>query len=759
MLCYRGNDSLRGEDLTEGNSAPLSMRRTIISFIEKYHPFNFRYFKFLMFVVMTVLLGAVLILGWLSSRKVTETVTGDFNQQQLVLARHAATQIENSLESLKRELALLSLSPSIQYSESQWMRNRLEITYSSVKHEGVMEIRYIDNKTLSTLVVTGDQKCRSEKLNPEDIHSMEWAKEKGNKGNILLTGVYPSSEYKDAKTVMNMILPVWQTSVDESHPVASNRFSGFLVLVVDVSRLIGNITKEIHSGKTGYVWVMDERGTFLYHQENSFIGQNAFEARKGKKPNISFARINEIQKDKMLKGEEGTSWYTSGWHRGIEGQIKKLIAYTPIKLGGKDGNRIWSVAVVAPVSEVEGAIHSIHLQQFSLQAIIISVILLGGLFINFMILSWSNVLEQEVAKKTIELKKSEQRYKSLVENAEDIIFTVDYDGNFLSINKYGTKFFDKYETDVIGHNLSEIFAWPSAEMLHLMIQKVFDEKESRQITHMVIIGEHQYWFNTNLRRLSDEEGNVYAVLGISRDITDRKQMDEHSYYTEKLASMGTLAAGVAHEINNPLAVILGFTDLLKERFPEGSEEQDILNSIERQGINAKRVVENLLSFARHKEHKVEHLDANKNIETVLSVMGNTLKLNKISIKEQLQANLPLINCDAGELQQVFFNIINNAIHAMKGGGTLTISTKTLAGEKVEIRIADTGHGIKKENRKRIFDPLFTTKEVGEGTGLGLSVSYGIITKHGGSITFETKTREEADSPGTTFIITFPAIKR
>lgn len=709
---------------------------------------------------MTILLGAVLILGWRSSRKVTEIVTGDFNQQQLVLARHAASQIENSLETLRRELMLLSLSPSIQYSESPWMGNRLEITFSSVKHEGVSEIRYISKQISTTYAVKAGRKCKAEELTREDLRYLEWAERRENMGNILMTSVSSVPCGESAKIVAKMILPVWQVSVDESHPVASNKFSGFLILSLDVNQLIENITKGIHSGKTGYTWVIDEKGTFLYHQEKSFIGQNAFEARKGKKLTISFARINEIQKDKMLKGEEGTSWYISGWHRGIEGEIKKLIAYTPIGLGDKAGNRIWSVAVVAPISEVEGAIHSIHIQQFSLQAIIIFVILFGGLFINFIILGWSNILEQEVAKKTIELKKSEQQYKSLVENAEDIIFTVDYDGNFLSINKYGANFFGKDEGEVVGRNLSEILAWPSTELLHLMIQKVFDTKESRQITHMVIVGENQYWFSTNLRRLWDEQGNIYAVLGISRDITERKKMEEHSYYTEKLAAMGTLAAGVAHEINNPLGVILGFTDLLLEKVPQDSNGYDMLKTIERQGINAKRVVENLLNFARHKEHKEELIDINENIETVLSVMRNTLLLNKITLNQRMQDGLPPVKADAGELQQVFFNIINNAIYAMadKDGGVLTVMTRTLDGEKVEIRFADAGSGIKKEYRKRIFDPLFTTKEVGKGTGLGLSVSYGIVTNHQGTITFETKTKEESEETGTTFIITFPAAK-
>lgn len=734
-----------------------NLRHILVSLVEKYHPFNLKYFKVLVFVIMTLLLGTVFVLGWRSSRQVKETVTEDFNQQQLVLARHVAYQIENSIDSLKREIQLLSFSPAIQYSELPALKNRMEITFSSIMHQGTLEIRYLEQNRQRMYHVCDIHPCISEKPLPEDIQYLEWAMTEDQKGHILMTSVFMGSLGDQLpQPQLKIMIPVWQVSVDDAHPVATKKFSGILIFVVDASRLIKNITRDILSGKTGYAWIIDENGIFLYHQEKSFIGQNAFEARKGKKPTISFARINEIQKEKMLKGEEGTSWYISGWHRGLEGEIRKLIAYTPIRLGGDPDNRIWSVAVVAPITEVEGAIHSIHIQQFVLQGLIIFLILFGGLFINFMILSWSNILEQEVTRKTAELKKSEQKYKSLVENAEDIIFSVDYHGNFLSINKYGARFFEKTEEDVIGHNMLEILSWPSAETFLLNIQKVFDRKESQQITHLVIIGERQCWFNTNLRRLFDAAGNIYAVLGISRDITERRKIEEHSYYTEKLASMGTLAAGVAHEINNPLGVILGFTDLLLEKVPPDSQEYDLLKTIERQGLNAKRVVENLLNFARHKEHKEELVDVNKNIENVLSVMNNTLLLNKISVKKQMEDNLLPVRADSAELQQVFFNIINNAIHAMQGGGVLTITTTSFNNDTVEISFADTGHGIKKEYRNRIFDPLFTTKEVGKGTGLGLSVSYGIVLKHGGAITFETRTAEEAEETGTTFIIAFPA---
>ncbi|KAF0144848.1 MAG: sensory box sensor histidine kinase [Nitrospirae bacterium] len=734
------------------------IRRLFIYVMEKYCPFNIKTFQILVGIITAILLGTVLVLGWTSSKKIREVVTKDFNQQQLVLAQHAARQIESNLNILKKELSLLGLSPSIQYFEKVWLGKRMEITFSRIKEEGILEIRYIESKG-SRMHLVDSHGYQTAQMYPEDLSYLEWARQIKNKNNTLISEVSPVIHGNDyQKLIMKMVVPVRQISVDETNPVATNKFSGVLLFIVDATGLIENITKGIKSGKTGYAWVMDEKGSFLYHPEMEFIGKNAFEARKAKKPTISFARINEIQKEMMLTGKEGMSWYISGWHRGQEGEMKKLIAYTPIHLTVSE-KPLWSVAVVAPVSEVEDAIHSIQIRQFSLQAIIIVVILLGGVTIIFLILNWSTAMEQEVERKTVELKKSEQRYKSLVENAEDIIFAVDQHGNYLSINKFGARFFNKKPENIIGKNMSEILSWPTAEELAIMIQEVFNTKESRQITHPLKIGEHVYWLNTNLRRLWDEEGNIYAVLGISRDITERKKMEEQMFHTEKLASVGTLSAGVAHEINNPLAIILGFTDLLLEKTPQNSESYETLKTIEKQGLNAKRVVENLLSFTRFSEHKEENMDINKNIEAVLAVVGNTLSINKIKVQKKL-SDLPVqVKGNAGELQQVFFNIINNAVSAMKGGGDLTISTRYVdEGRNVEIKISDTGIGIKKEHSTKIFDPLFTTKKVGEGTGLGLFVSYGIITKHGGTITFETRTAEEAKETGTSFIITLPAVK-
>jgi signal transduction histidine kinase len=316
--------------------------------------------------------------------------------------------------------------------------------------------------------------------------------------------------------------------------------------------------------------------------------------------------------------------------------------------------------------------------------------------------------------------------------------------------------------DIVGRNLSQIFTCPTAEEPLLAIDEVFQNRKGHQITHLVKIGERELWLNTNFRRLLDEEGAIYAVLGISRDITDRKLIEEQSYNTEKLASLGTLAAGVAHEINNPLTVILGFTDLLLEKAEKGSETEEVLRTVENYANKAKKVVENLLTFARRKEHSEDEVDVNACLDAVLAVLGNNLLVNRISIgRLALLPELPPVRGDADELQQVFFNIITNAVYAMKGEGGGELSVETRIGEGgscVEVVISDTGPGIPPEARSRIYDPLFTTKKVGEGTGLGLSVSYGIVARHRGTITLETATAAESKRPGTTFIITLPAVR-
>jgi two-component system NtrC family sensor kinase len=243
---------------------------------------------------------------------------------------------------------------------------------------------------------------------------------------------------------------------------------------------------------------------------------------------------------------------------------------------------------------------------------------------------------------------------------------------------------------------------------------------------------------------------------------DKEMMDKQVIETGKLASIGELAAGIAHEINNPVAIMVEeagwIEDLLEEEdLKEGKNLEEFhraLKQIRVQGYRCKDITHNLLSFARKTDGKVKKLQLNALIEEMVRLSGQRAKFGNVSIETDFKVDLPLIEASEIELQQVFLNLINNALDAMEiGGGTLKITTHLESEEKfhgVVVDIADSGPGIPKVNLSKIFDPFFTTKPVGKGTGLGLSICYGIINKMGGEISVDSILGE-----GTTFHIHFP----
>jgi two-component system NtrC family sensor kinase len=221
---------------------------------------------------------------------------------------------------------------------------------------------------------------------------------------------------------------------------------------------------------------------------------------------------------------------------------------------------------------------------------------------------------------------------------------------------------------------------------------------------------------------------------------------------EKLASLGRLAAGVAHEINNPLTGVLTFAHLLREK--PNMDDQDIadLDLIIRETTRAAEIVRRLLDFSRERPVMMERLEINEVVRRTVQLIRNQKLFEGIVIIEKLHENLPEIDGDMNRLQQVILNLALNSCEAMPKGGTITITTALSNGE-VRLEIADTGCGIKPEVMERIFEPFFTTKPVGQGTGLGLAVTYGIVQQHGGSIEVECE-----EGQGTKFILALPTEK-
>jgi two-component system, NtrC family, sensor kinase len=261
-------------------------------------------------------------------------------------------------------------------------------------------------------------------------------------------------------------------------------------------------------------------------------------------------------------------------------------------------------------------------------------------------------------------------------------------------------------------------------------------------------------------------GIVFVALFFTRKVVhqiekadmEKEMMNEQVIETGKLASIGELAAGIAHEINNPVAIMVEeagwMGDLLEEH--ELQETQNVeefrrsLKQISLQGVRCKEITHKLLSFARKTDPAHREIQVNDTIEEILSICDQRSKFSNIRIQTELDSSLPAISASPTELQQVFMNLINNAIDAMGSGGGLLEIRSGVAGDKVVVDVADTGHGISKEIMSRIFEPFFTTKPIGKGTGLGLSICYGIIKKLGGDLTVDSSI-----GVGTTFHVSVP----
>jgi hypothetical protein len=259
--------------------------------------------------------------------------------------------------------------------------------------------------------------------------------------------------------------------------------------------------------------------------------------------------------------------------------------------------------------------------------------------------------------------------------------------------------------------------------------------------------------NVAIAPLVTRDGSCIGRLVILDDITERQELERKLVQADKLSSIGLLAAGVAHEVNTPLAVISTYAQMLAKQVAGDEQKSKLLDKIARQTFRASEIVNSLLNFSRTSSTAFEDIDLNRVVRETLTLLEHQFQKAGIVVETEMNETISQIRGNQGKLQQVFLNLFINARDAMESGGTLSVTTKPdVGGVRVEVR--DSGPGIPHENLARIFDPFFTTKGARKGTGLGLSVSYGIVEEHGGVIEVESKPGE-----GTVFRLEFPAVKK
>jgi two-component system cell cycle sensor histidine kinase/response regulator CckA len=383
----------------------------------------------------------------------------------------------------------------------------------------------------------------------------------------------------------------------------------------------------------------------------------------------------------------------------------------------------------------------------------------------------ANRMIMERNKAEAALRDSERKYRELVQSVNSIILRLDTEGNIIFFNKYAQAFFGYSEAEILGKNVVGTIV-PQIDRdgfdLEAMIKDIGTHPErytSNENENIRRNGERVRiaWMN---KAIYDEKNRVREILCVGIDVTEKWQLERRLAQAQKMEAIGTLAGGIAHDFNNILSAILGYTELSLIDIPHDSAVRSNLKQVLKAGGRAKELVQQILTYSRRREHEMQPIKINLIINEALKLLRASLP-STIEMQNSIKSDLAVIS-DPTNIHQVIMNLCANAAYAMQAnGGLLQVQLDDVEldanfvkqhpdlkpGKYVRLAVSDTGHGMSPEVIQRIFDPFFSTKKKGEGTGMGLSVVHGIVKSHGGAITVDSR-----PGKGSVFKLYFPAIE-
>lgn len=368
----------------------------------------------------------------------------------------------------------------------------------------------------------------------------------------------------------------------------------------------------------------------------------------------------------------------------------------------------------------------------------------------------NSLLYKDQQERASELKLLKEFNESIIESINVGLLAVDLDGCVTRLNSAFEHILDLRRDEAIGKRVEDLFSEDFADTLHQVLgPDGWRLREIRNIykLHTATLANRSLVVNIALAPLQDGQGQTGALV-VLEDVTARISLEEQLQQREKLSSIGLLAAGVAHEVNTPLTGVSSYTQMLLGMLNETDPKHALLQKVRTQAERATNIVNNLLNFSRTGS-ATEFADINiaRVLDDTLLLLEPQLRRSQIEIVRSYDKDAPEAYGNAGKLQQVFTNLLLNARDAIPDGGRITVSTNTAEDGSVVVEIADTGIGIAPENVAKIYDPFYTTKGVGQGTGLGLAVTYGIVQEHAGHITVDSM-----PGRGSTFRITLPGAR-
>ena len=528
-------------------------------------------------------------------------------------------------------------------------------------------------------------------------------------------------------------------------------FDGTIALVIDFGQVGRRVLGDVETDGSGYAWMLSSEGIELYCPIAGHIGKSIRETGKG------FPDLLRVA-DSMLAGKEGMATYS---YNAVVGKVqtgKRLVYFLPVHIN----DTIWPLAVVYSEDEITNA-----LTDFSKKlAIIVGLVFLGGVFMSYFgIKGWVVVAESEARRKAEEqLRESEERYRNLYANAAIGICRVTPEGKILFANPHLVRMLGFESFDLLAASNTEEKGFTLGQDREAFMGLLHGKRDVRGLESKWQKKDGKEIFvRQNVRLEYNDDGSVAYYDITAEDITEQKRLREQLLHSQKMEAIGLLAGGVAHDFNNMIAVILGYAALIEKDLdpsdPAYRKIQSIIMASERSANLAKQ----LLAFARKQVITPMALNLNVELLSIEKMLARLLGEN-ITIRLVLGEDLWNIKMDPGQIDQVVTNLCTNARDAIQNVGTITLQTSNLVatdvsvhghgtiapGEYVVLQCSDSGEGIDPATIGRIFEPFFSTKPKGKGTGLGLATVFGIVTQNNGFIEVQSDRGN-----GTTFRIYLP----
>ncbi len=724
-------------------------------------------------LALLLVLSIIIILGQFFHQSLQEEMADQFNKQQLLLSREVAMNIESFVGHVYKNLRVISQLPEIdRIHQSPRCRTVVESITFSLQNEALLTVRVLDRNGVLLYDSSSPGRERAD-FSKTDYFKQARVLPRNEK---LITDLLELHDRGQDTKEFIVAVPIYQRAPDQS----LQQFRGVVLAVLSLDGITQRYLAPIKSGTRGYAWMMDTDGTLLYHPtQPKMVGKNLFRTDQSC---FQCHRSFDTEKQ-MIEGREETF----GSYEAPGGE-NKLAAFYKVPIARKS----WVVVVSAPYSDV------IELMQKSRRfysLLILSIFITTLAASGAAILTYKKKIKVEEQEKHLENRRRLEReieiskdyLENIVENTQTNLMVVDHDLIVRTVNTAQARTCGRPKHEIIGKPFFTLFpeelavydGIPLAAILQKTLSgrsfelkdyRITDESDepvylTMNISPLLIDGKTPGILITSMnvtKRVQLEEAlKQYTVEledKVDRGTATAMKLEQQVLHSEKLAALGRLAAGVAHEIGNPLTSISSFAQLLREMAQDEFTQKslDIINThIQR----ITDIVRRMATFARADSLNIREVQLNDVLNSTLDLMRLDKRMkSSIGIIVSLDPDLPRVEIDEGQISQVFINIFINALDAMPGGGTMTVSSRLERTEEdrqaILISFADTGIGIPPGELQKIFDPFFTTKEAGKGTGLGLSLSYDIIKRFKGDIQVESE-----PGKGTVFTVLLPVPKK